>query len=130
MKWNPIALAPGKVGARSELGEGEGRVEDAVDPERIEHVGRSRDVGSGGVGGDGIRNGRGIPYPAVAAVSAGRSREPAVLHGHVRQEVGQVPAGAGRGSGQIVPCDGADRVDGGQHGHSVKGEGVRGDRHP
>jgi hypothetical protein len=109
---------------QARIRERERRVEHAGRDERVEDFGGRRSVGPGRVGGDRIGDGSGIPQGEIGAAAVGCCREPVMLHGHVREQVSQGPAGARCRLGQIVRRDGADDVDGLQHGGPMKGQNV------
>jgi hypothetical protein len=111
-------------GAGAEFRKCEGRGEHVVVGEGFEDVGGGRSVGACGVDRHGVGHSRDIPVGSVGAIAPGRGGESMVLHGHMRQQVGQVPAIARRRALQVFRGDAVDNVDGGHHRGAMDGTDV------
>ena len=89
------------------------RVGDGADrlrPHHLDHGGSGRGIGAHGVGRDRVGDGARLPYRQVGPLAACGGGEPAMLDGHMGEQVGKVPAGARRRPRQIVGCDGRDHI--------------------
>lgn len=80
-----------------------------------------RGVGADRVGAHGVGHSPDVPDRLVGTVPPRRGREPAVLHGHMGQQIGQRPLRARSGAVQVGGADRVDGLDGTQDGDAVKG---------
>ncbi|AKK30036.1 hypothetical protein AB431_28925 [Mycobacterium sp. EPa45] len=109
----------GKECVVAEFGQGEQSVVDPGLGEGVEDV-----VGGFGVGVRGVvpnvgDDGLDAPVAEVTTVASGRRGESTMLDGHVRKEVGEVPARAGGRAGQVGGLNRIDEVDRCEHGDAV-----------